>query len=238
MVSFMKGRYEMRAIVMLCVLLTAASAWAGTLVDDFSDGDFEGWGEAWMLHNQTTWKVESGVLTGDNPSAWGTYLIIGDMTWQDYEVEADALFTTIKNNAASIEIGLRQNGQVGAQFKAITFVLMKASWLGPEGAYALYFTNNAVTVRQTKARQFEIGKWYHLKVTVQGDHYQFYVDGSKEIDIDFKTLESGGAALGAHSGVAQYDNVKIKGDAVPDSNLSVSPQGKSAILWAELKSIK
>ena len=223
---------------MLCMLLTAASAWAGTLVDDFSDGDFDGWGEAWMLHNQTTWKVESGVLTGDNPSAWGTYLIIGDMTWQDYEVEADALLTTIKNTAASIEIGLRQNGQVGAQFKAITFVLMKTSWVGPEGAYALYFANNAVSVRKTIARPFEIGKWYHLKVTVQGDHYQFYVDGSKEIDIHFKTLESGGAAFGAHSGVAQYDNVSIKGDAVPDLGLSVSPQGKSAILWAELKSIK
>jgi hypothetical protein len=232
---------KMRAIVILFMMLTAASAWAGTLVDDFSDGDFDGWGEAWMLHNQTTWKVESGVLTGDNPSQWGTYLIIGDMAWQDYEVEVDARLTTIRNGGASIEIGLRQNGQVGAQFKAITFVLMKASWVGPEGAYALYFANNAVSVRKTIARQFEIGKWYHLKVTVQGDHYQFYVDGSKEIDIHFKTLESGGVALGAHAGVAQYDNVSIKGDAVPDLGLSVSPvspQGKNAILWAELKSIK
>jgi len=231
----------MRTIVMLCVMLAAASAWAGTLVDDFSDGDFEGWRETWLLHNQTTWKVESGVLTGDNPSGWGTYLVIGDMTWQDYEVEADARLTSIKSADACFEFGLRQSGQVGAQFKALAFGLIRANQLCPEGAYAIYLANNAANVRKTKARQVEIGKWYHLKVTVQGDHYQFYVDGSKEIDIHDKTLGSGGVGLGARAGVVQYDNVSIKGDAVPDLSLSVSPvspQGKTAILWAELKSIK
>jgi hypothetical protein len=231
----------MRAIVTLFVLLTAASAWAGTLVDDFSDGDFEGWGETWLLHNQTTWKVESGVLTGDNPSSWGTYLAMGDMTWQDYEVEADARLTSFRNADALLGIGLRQSGQVGAQFKELWFGLIRANQFGPEGAYAIYLANNAANVRKTKARQVEIGKWYHLKVTVQGDHYEFYVDGRKEIDIHDKTLESGGVGLAARAGVVQYDNVSIKGDAVPDSSLSVSPvspQGKTAILWAELKSIK
>jgi hypothetical protein len=220
------------------MLLIAASAWAGTLVDDFSDGDFEGWGETWLRQNLTTWKVESGVLTGDNPSSWGTYLAMGDMTWQDYEVEVDARLTSFRNADALLGIGLRHSGQTGAQFKALEFSLIRANQFGPEGAYAFYLANNTANVRKSQARQFEIGKWYHLKVTVQGDHYQFYVDGNKEIDIHDKTLESGGVGLAARAGVVQYDNVSIKGDAVPDSNLSVSPQGKSAILWAELKSIK
>jgi len=159
----------------------------------------------------------------------------------NYEVEVDARLTTIKNAGASIEFGLRNSGQTGAQLRAMGFGLIRANQFGPEGAFAMYFANNAVNVRKTKALPFEIGKWYHLKVTVQGDHFQFYVDGSKEIDIHDKTLGSGGVGLGAHAGVAQYDNVSIKGDAVPDLSLSVSPispQSKIAILWAELKSIK
>jgi hypothetical protein len=166
---------------------------------------------------------------------------MGDMTWQDYEVEADARLTSFGNADACIDFGLRQSGQTGAQFKALAFGLIRANQFGPEGTYAIYLASNAANVRKTTGRQVEIGKWYHIKVTVQGDHYQFYVDGSKEIDIHDKTLESGGVGLGARAGVVQYDNVSIKGDAVPDLGLSVSPvspQGKTAILWAELKSIK
>jgi len=228
----------MKPIIVLSALLITRFVWAGTLTDDFGDGDFEGWRETWMNQNQTTWKVESGVLTRENLSNWGAYLVIGDMTWQDYEVECDARLTTIKNAIPSIALGLRHNGQVGAQSKTIAFGLMLANQFGPEGAVANYLANNAANIRKTKAQPFEVGKWYHLKVTVQGDHFQFYVDGSKVIDIHDKTLESGGVGLEVHAGVAQYDNVIIKGDAVPDLSLSVSPQGKLATLWAELKSIK
>ena len=35
--------YAMKAVVVLFVLLMATSAWSGSIVDDFSDGDFGGW---------------------------------------------------------------------------------------------------------------------------------------------------------------------------------------------------
>ena len=92
--EFLEGEKDMNnmiAISAICAFLlgSATLSWAGTLRDNFADGDFEGWRETWMNQNQTSWKVESGVLTGENPSNWSAFLIIGDATWRDYEVECD-----------------------------------------------------------------------------------------------------------------------------------------------------
>jgi len=56
----------LKTFVILYILSITFPAWAGTMMDDFSDGNYDGWSETWMNQNQTTWKVESGVLIGEN----------------------------------------------------------------------------------------------------------------------------------------------------------------------------
>ena len=224
-------------VIILFMFLLATSAWAGTLRDDFSDRNFEGWRETWMKENQTTWKVESGVLTGENPSGWSAFLIIGDETWQDYEVECDTQIIAIRNSIPSVGIGLRHSGQVGAASQTIFLGLVASNVFPWPGACANYLANNNAFLKKTKVMPVEVGKWYHLKVRVQGDYFEFEVDGNQVIAIHDKTLASGAVGLEAHAAVAQYDNVIIRGDNVPDINLSVNPKGKLTDTWVHLKQI-
>lgn len=213
--------------------------WAGTWRDDFNDGDFQGWKETWMKQNQTIWKVESGVLIGENPSNWGAYLVIGDAGWQDYEVECDARIVAIENSIPSFAIAMRHNGQNGAATKTLVLGLVAlANPLGPSGIYATYLANNDAFPRKIKAMTVELNRWYHLKAKVQGDLYELEVDGEKLISIHDKTLKSGMVGLEAHAGVNQYDNVIITGHDVPDFNpgyTPVEPASKLTSVWARLK---
>ena len=84
----------MRAIVMLCVLLTAASAWAGTLVDDFSDGNFAGWTQS----GAGSWRVENEELIFDNRDP-ASILFMGEPDWQDYTISVNAKF--VKHQASN-----------------------------------------------------------------------------------------------------------------------------------------
>ncbi|MFC1712475.1 family 16 glycoside hydrolase [Candidatus Poribacteria bacterium] len=226
----------MKITIILCLLLFALPAWAGTLFDDFSDGDFEGWTETWMNQNQTTWKVESGVLMCDNLSDWSAFLVIGDSTWQDYVVTCKARFVAARNNLPTFGIGLRHSGLVGAGFKTIWFGLnpFPMQFLG-EGAGVVYLEEVQQVTKKEKQMPVEAGRWYNLKVNAQGDHFIFYVDGEEVIDIRDNSLVSGAVGLEAHAAIAEYDNVMITGDNVPDMNLSVNSSGKLTISWARLK---
>ena len=222
-------------IAMMCLII-APVAEPGTLFDDFSDGNFEGWRETWMQLNQATWQVESGILIGDNPADWSNFLVVGDNTWQDYEIECDTRIVSVKNTIPSVGIGLRHSGQNGAASQTLAFALVaQNNILGPEGAYAVYLGNNSVGLRKIEAMPVEVGRWYHIKESAQDNHFEFHVDGDKVIDIHDDTLTSGAVGLEAHAGVSQYDNVVITGDDIPGLNLSVTPQHKLVTTWAQIR---
>jgi len=82
-------------IIGLMLLLVVTSVWAGTLTDNFDDGDFEGWRTfggrvANLLIDQSVqWGVEKGELVGisKNVCTWANFFGVGDDTWKDYEFE-------------------------------------------------------------------------------------------------------------------------------------------------------
>ena len=226
----------MRFFVILFLLLLALPAFAGTLRDDFSDGNFDGWSETWMNQNQTTWKVESGVLIGDNPSNWSAFLVVGDPTWKDYEITCDARLVTVRNTIPTFGIGIRHNKQVGAAFKTFWFGLnLMPNQFLPMGAGIVYLSEAHRLVKVTKEMPVEIGKWYRLMVNFSKDHLEGFVDGKKVVDIIDNSLVSGAVGLEAHSCIAQYDNIIIKGDDVPDLNLHVQPLGKLPVYWSQIR---
>jgi hypothetical protein len=84
----------MRAVVVLCVLLMATSAWGGTITDDFSDGNFDGWTQS----GQGIWRVEGGELIYDNLD-YPSILFMGEPDWEDYTISARAKF--VKHQASN-----------------------------------------------------------------------------------------------------------------------------------------
>ena len=67
--------------IFLAAILISSSLWAGTVTDDFEDGNFEGWRPSrFALGEQAEWTVEQGelVFTSKNFCRVGSALAIGD----------------------------------------------------------------------------------------------------------------------------------------------------------------
>lgn len=73
-------------VIVSLVFLMAMSALAGTLRDDFSDGDIEGW-EVIPLASQADWSVKDGKLIGIRNDLTSD-LVIGELDWSNYSIEA------------------------------------------------------------------------------------------------------------------------------------------------------
>ena len=75
----------------LTLFLLVTSAWAGTLRDNFDDGDFDGW-KRWLFGDQSAqWSVKDGelVCTSQNVCTLASFLTIGDDSWRNYSVKTD-----------------------------------------------------------------------------------------------------------------------------------------------------
>lgn len=227
----------MKIVLILCILSITLPVWGGTITDNFNDGNFNGWTETWMKQNQTIWKVESGVLIGENLSNWSASIVIGDATWMDYEVKCDARLVAVRNTLPTFGICFRHNKQNVSTLKTLWFGLnLVPNQFLPIGTGIVYLSEDQQLVRISKELPVEMGKWYQLMINVKGDHFEGFVDGKKVIDINDNSLPSGAVGLEAHAGVAEYDNIVITGNDIPDMNLRVQTMGKLANLWSRIRS--
>jgi hypothetical protein len=77
--------------------------------------------------------------------------------------------------------------------------------------------------------------WYQVKVIVEGERHQVFVDGKQLWDVKHKGFEKGKLAIGTWSAVAetwQLDELKISGKGIPEA---VEPNGKLAVAWGRIK---
>ena len=91
----------------------------------------------------------------------------------------------------------------------------------------------------------ERGKWTQLKLRIVEKSFMFSVNGEMVLYLTclFDTfvfleedLNVGSVGFGLAGYTARFDNLKITGEEVPNhGNLSVQPQGKLAVTWAQLK---
>ncbi len=229
----------MRAIVMLCVLLTAASAWAGTLVDDFRDGDLKGW----MQSGGGIWSVENEELIFESRNS-ASILLMGEPDWQDYTISVNAKFVNHQvRNCCGEFMGFAAHGQSTAN--TYWFMLGTLQLAGKQ-VYACYTQWVSWPLKKIKSEAFawDMETWYHLKLTADGDEFQFYVDDELVLEYEDSTFAEGKIGLAAAFGstTVHFDDVIITGDDVPDMDMSaedmdfsVGPKAKYTTTWAAIK---
>jgi pectate lyase len=230
----MKGRYEMRAIVILFMMLTAASAWAGTLVDDFSDGDFEGWTQS----GAGSWRVENEELIFRSLNS-SSILLMGEPDWQDYTISVNAKFVNHQaRNCCGEFMGFAARGESTANTYWFMLGTLQLSGQQVTGFYTQGVTWPLKNIKP-KAFAWDMHTWYHLKLTVDGDEFQFYIDEELVLEYQDSTFAKGKVGLAAAFGstTIHFDDVVITGDDVPDidMNLSVEPKAKYTTTWAATK---
>lgn len=222
-------RITFRASLLMMALMISLPAQAGTFRDDFEDGNLDGWGEILNLGGGISeWKVEDGVLTCRRPSDPSTFLLFGEKEWKNYSIEFDAKMVQKLSNYHAIGMDLRLQNTANGIWCAIRG--------GANNAHIQVWSNNKSVNQRIKPFEFELNRWYHLKGIANDDNFEFYVDGELMVSLSDSHFPTGYVDLDANGCLAHFDNVVITGDDVPDNTAAVSPSGKLATTWGQLRS--
>jgi hypothetical protein len=228
----------------IALLLLAILAWSGTVTDNFDDGDMDNWALGGVNLEQATWQIKDGelvILT--NPISMIGFAI-GDKTWSDYTTSVRMKITEhqpLDGWAVNAGLALRGDPASGST-DSYLFDLGTINFGGKE-AIAFYLDDTTRKNVVTKAFPWKFDTWYDMKVTAQGNRFEFYVDNELIIEYTHNILPSGGIALNVGAGLMEicFDDFAVTGDNIPDMDLSegvissIKPEVKLTTTWAKVK---
>lgn len=230
-------------VIILFTFLLAKSSWAGTLRDDFSDGNVDGWKQVHTADRFPQLRpgeqhVENGelVIRAVN-GASGIY--VGDATWKDYEIQVDANITEhqfLDDEGVYFAARTRWPGVIGNYIFSLGVC---GNIKCVEGWYGIADDPNPHDVKFVPW-DWELNRWYRLKLVASGKRFRFYVDDVLAMEYVDDTHKVGGVGFGVQwrATTARFDNAVITGDDVPDKNLSVKMQGVLTTTWGRVRSGK
>ena len=155
-------------IVGLAFFLLAIYSWAGTLTDDFNDGNMD----EWIKDGNGEWNIENGeLILKSNNTPFG--FTIGETSWEDYTVSARSKIIEYQNAGwiESTALVLRWS----STYNCYGFCL--GDWIG-KAFFAFYLQGNNFFGHHIVSIPFQwkLNTWYQLKVTAKGNTFKFYVD--------------------------------------------------------------
>jgi hypothetical protein len=233
--------------VSILIFVSVPLSFSGEILDDFEDGDTEGWERSPQnKDSKTFWGIKKGetfVTFDPQGIAWnqaisqfnftGEGLKVGNPSeWTDYDVEVDLRHKDVANYPGGIR------GRVDLKSGSHYVV-----WLYPASSKMNLFSNpgwdinTALKNHGEAAYKPEVDKWHKVKLSFQGTTIKVFYDGKQMIEVKDNLYKKGTVALGNQDKVVDYDNVRITGPGIPNLNVSpVEPQDKLTITWGQIKS--
>jgi hypothetical protein len=232
----------MKFICLICILIIVSPVFAGTWKDDFEDGDLEGWSVYDYFGGTSVWEVKDGEIRVERTNQYASAAILDNsIDWKDYEISFDAMIDeTFNVDASFVLLSVRVSDNSA-----------NTNHVGPALAYNWDGKQKIVYGQAKKGQQeidlnffdenplpVELSRWYRLKLSVEGNKYQFYVDDVLQKEFILHGYESGGVMIGVGGCVAYLDNVVITGDDIPNGGsgvMAVQPEMKLTVIWGGLK---
>jgi len=191
------------------------------------------------------WKVQNGVLIGRRASGWGVHLTIGDADmWRDYTIECDMRITErILNEWGG---SLHYAGVVG-RFQPENKLTRDVIWFMLNLTVPPTVWEGVIVPLNQWLRDVQtpfnaqLNTWYHLKSVIKGDAFKFYVDDALATSFNSGAISTGQVGLCIGGCAAEFDNIVITGDDVPDAGPNgfwVESKDKLPIVWAKLKAAR
>ena len=233
--------------VSILIFVSGLLSFGGEILDDFDDGDTEGWERSPQNEDSKSfWGIEKGntfVTFDPKGLVWseaisqfnftGEGLKVGTPNkWTDYDVEVDVRHKVIANFPGGVR------GRVDLETGSHYVV-----WLYPGSAKMNLFSNPGWDINTGLQNHGEapykpeVDKWHTVKLSFSGTTIKVFYDGEMMIETKDNQYKSGTVALGNQDKIVDYDNVRITGPGIPDLNASaIEPQGKLTTTWGQIKS--
>jgi hypothetical protein len=219
------------AMFCMCVFLSLGLV-SGlcALLDDFGDGNDDGWEQI-----QGDWSVDSGeYVQGDvewtTTATHETYhrSYFGDEDWTDDTFEAKVRIEEGGDLAPIVGIFFR----VTEKTPIGDYYYFRLDERPSEGPGLIKAPNNIIQINN--GQPAEIGQDYILKVEVEGDSIKCYVDGELEIEVFDGSFQQGAVGVGTFNAVGHFDDVSVNGEGIATN--PVEAEGKLTTTWASIKS--
>ncbi|MBC8236396.1 DUF1080 domain-containing protein [bacterium] len=220
-------------MIILTLFLMIKSTLAGTLTDDFNDGNMDEWTKV----GKGNWKIKNGeLIMSPLNSPFG--FAIGEETWTDYTVSVRTKIVKHQLNLGWTEgtgLGLRYSPEWNIYFFGLATL-----GLGAKETLCFYMRGVWIGFHfERKPFDWKLDTWYHLKVVAAGEQFQFYVDDELVLDYKDNVHPKGQISIGGGYAktTAHFDDFAVSGDDVPNLNYSVSPKGKLPTMWGKIKKL-
>ncbi|MBM3240378.1 T9SS type A sorting domain-containing protein [Candidatus Poribacteria bacterium] len=219
-------RITFKASLLMLALMVSLPTWAGTYVENFDDGNFDGWEIFDAGKPGSQWTVEDGVLTCRREIIWMSDLLFGEEDWRNYTIECDSRILEPLDETYGMALDLRVTYPEGDESKTndVTCLASRSDKMATIWPWINGEFPDQKTSSDFPSSDFdcELGRWYRLKGVAHEDTFEFYLDGrlvASYTDDRIKTGRVGVMAAGAS--VLQFDNIIITGDDVPDNTDSL-----------------
>ena len=167
------------------------------------------WGEVvWNRSFEETltegeWKVAGGVLEGASGNGHARFRL-GAETWRDYELSVD-----VSRPAGNATLAVAVRGNRSANY---------ALSLGGAGGFELTRTADnpqtrrpETSVLQSAAGQMENGRWYGVRIRIEGTRLEVWLDGKVLFDLTAAGGPANGQAfVGVSGGAANFAHLSVK----------------------------
>jgi hypothetical protein len=229
--------------VVLILLVDAARA--GTVIDTFDDGNFDGWRRTQLGDFKTQWRVVDGELVSISDHICNldiaSGLMFGEKTWRDYTFAFEFKFEQMFIVACGrVNVGAATRSRDGRVLNEVNFGVNSR-----DGVVWRTVCGRNVNGRWEQfheavgAATIQPGEWYTVWAVAAGNLHQMFINGQLICQFEAALPEWGGVLLWAGNGEVHFDNVTITGEGMPDldlSPLSVAPGKKLTTVWGRVKS--
>ena len=239
-------------IILLFFLSTTASA--GTFLETFDAPNLEGWQELVQLNKiEGFWEIVDGELHTVSRQTFLRLLTTEEATWKDYTLALDVK-PLKKHGIGRVTIAVRVNGSWGVYCNIHDPVVIigdnppihepRIDCVAGD-LHDIVFSPLGSTLHPL----LKLNRWSHLKLSVEGDTFTFWVNEKQVIGptalqifkevgpfVGFPDFQMGGIGLGLSNYTARFDNITVTGKSIPNSGgFAVTQRGKLTTTWAALK---
>jgi len=192
-------------------------SFAGTLTEDFNDGDMDGWtilSGTWAVTDKELHQTQAGgpmVIVWEEP---------GELT--DFTLTVRAM-------------GLVTNADWGLAFR-VADINNHYSWQFVNGHLAFVsYVNNGRTENWTWNTAETLNEWQEFTVVAEGNSFELWWKGEKKHTFQHDALTTGKVGLFGWETSEKFDDVSVTAEGIGGGR-AVSKSGKLTTTWSSIKS--